>query len=233
MLAFHPTGAFLAPMQLLLLLTFGATGVNAVKSLQLVSPLQALTIWDSEFKEEPHPTFRCRFLSRFRVGLSAEVAARKQLAAAKADDESVQPVDASSKNWAGKAAAADRLRAMKNDQLVEQAYDSAVAQYDSEQASAKLRSQPRKNPNRYQFVGVINEASSSRPPITWYSRKKPHNAKWSVRLVHVNREAIIKDLFNRGRVDVLAKYENTGKRDEATNQPIVTSKYIVRERSWK
>ena len=88
-----------------------------------------------------------------------------------------------------------------------------------------------KNPNAYQFVGVVKRRSDK--PISWYARKKPADAKWSVRLVHVNQDAIIKDLFNRGKIDIFAKYKNTGKVDEETNVPVITSKYEVRERSWK
>ena len=82
---------------------------------------------------------------------------------------------------------------------------------------------------------MINSVSSANneTPITWYARPKPAIAKWSVRLVHVNRDAILKDLFNRGKIDIFGRYENTGTRDTTTNQPIIASKYIVRERSWK
>ena len=58
-------------------------------------------------------------------------------------------------------------------------------------------------------------------------------AKWLVRLVHVNRGAILKDLFHAGKIDIFARYVNTGTRAEATNQqPVIASNYIVRERSW-
>jgi hypothetical protein len=116
-----------------------------------------------------------------------------------------------------------------DERIVESAYDQAVKEFDNAAAMKKFR---KKNSNKYQFVGVVN-SSTSKDPITWYARKKPANAKWSVRLVHVNRDAIIKDLFNRGKVDIFAKYDNTRTFDEKTKQPIVSAKYTVRQRSWK
>jgi len=225
---FTHSSTMLSLTALLLLLT--SQSVWAVQKLQIASPLQALTIWDPEVKEQAAnkgPTRRMRFLPRFRVGLQAEVTARKQLT-----DHPLTPqqVDAASKDWAIKAASSERKRKGVEERFVERAYDQAVKEFDDEAAMNKFRA--KKNSNKYQFVGVVN-SSSSEKPITWYARKKPANAKWSLRLVHVNRDAIIKDLFNRGKVDIFAKYQNTGAIDEKTKQPIVNSKYTVRQRSWK
>ena len=74
------------------------------------------------------------------------------------------------------------------------------------------------NPNKYQFVGLIKKPKTTGgsggkegDPIQWYARPKPRHAKWSVRLVHVNKDAIIKDLFDQGKIDIFAKYTNTGR----------------------
>lgn len=94
-------------------------------------------------------------------------------------------------------------------------------------------------------MGLVDRTKKEQS-ISWHARPKPENAKWSVRLVHVNKDAIIKDLFNRGKIDIFAKYTNTGRQVETvekgedgetvtkkTTVPIVTTKYEVRERSLK
>lgn len=213
------------------LLLYSPRSVLAVRNLQIAAPLQSLTIWDPEIKEEILETgagasFRSRFLPRFRAGLQAEVEARKRLAAEALQQ---QQVDATSENWASQAASLEMQQRMAREKVVEQAYDEAVTQFDAKTVTKMQRT----NPNRYQFVGVVNSRSNGDKPITWFARKKPATAKWSVRLIHVRRDAIIKDMFHRGKVDIFARYENTGAKDETTKQPVITSRYIVRERSWK
>jgi hypothetical protein len=211
---------------LLLLATFET--VFSVRNLQIVSPIQSLTIWDPEVRQnEAATTFRSRFLPRFRAGLQAEVDARKKLA------EQRKPVvssDVQSKDWAEKAAQMDSRMRENDERIVEAAYDEAVKKFDTQTPRKIAKAQ--RNANKFQFVGVIN-ASHSETPIKWYARKKPEHAKWSLRLIHVNRHAVLKDLFDRGNIDIFAKYDNTGKLDEKTGQPIVEAKYSVRERSWK
>ena len=234
--------------------------VAAVRKLQIAIPLQALTIWDPECQQEQQlaagdegtaaaaPTHRGRFLPRFRAGLQAEVATRQTIleqqqqqtagvAVAPADTAAVSTVS-NNKNWASRAKAIDMQRARVTEERVEQAHDQAVAQYDAQLQELLEQQMKTKNANQFQFVGVINSATGtttadSKPPITWYARKKPTNARWSMRLVHVNREAILKDLYNRGKIDIFGRYENTQERDAKTGQPIVSAKYTVRERSWK
>lgn len=209
-----------------------SSSVLAVRNLQIASPLQSLTIWDPEVKEElmesgVGPSFRSRFLSKFGVGLQAEADARKQL---ESETREQQQVDATSTDWASQAASSESEQRMAKEKIVEQAYDQAVAQFDTKTAKQMQRKQ---NSNKFQFVGVVNSLKEGEKPITWYSRKKPASAKWSVRLVHVNRDAIVKDLYNRGKIDIFGRYDNSGEIDEKTNQPIVTSQYTVRQRSWK
>ena len=217
---------------------------TAVRKLQIAVPLQALTIWDPEVKEQVEEqggaaTRRERFLSRFRVGLQAEVAERKKILEEQQQQQQAAAVEtstaaSSSKNWAAQAQALDRQRARDMEARVEQAYDQAVTSFDSSLRNKKFR---KRNANQFQFVGVVNSATDSnknnKPPITWYARKKPAHANWSIRLVHVNREAVLKDLYNRRKIDVLGRYENTGQRDAKTGQAIVTAHYTVRQRSWK
>lgn len=198
-------------------------------NLRFVSPLQCLTIWDEQVKKE-FSTPRSRFLPKFRAGLTAEVQTRKALK--ERNEKALTQLEEQGGDWAKKAAILERRQQREADQLAEQAYDEAIKSFTSQQKAALQDTSSKTVPNKYQFVGVVNKASSSKP-VTWYARKKPANAKWSLRLVHVNRDAIIKDLFNRGKVDIFARYKNTGQVDEESNQQIVKTDYVVKERSWR
>jgi hypothetical protein len=223
----------------LLLLLHGPQSCTAVRSLRFVSPLQSLTIPDPEIQgEEDLDSPRKRFLPKYLAGISAESLARMEVASARNRlAQQVNPDVLSGSDWAEKTAASERDRKKQEELIIEAAYDEAVAGVDSlEKTLDKASRSLNHSRNKYQFVGVINRKAGSdlkQKPITWYARKKPYSAKWSVRLVHVNQDAIIKDLFNRGKVDIFANYKNTGKVDEETKVPIVSSKYEVRERSWR
>ena len=196
--------------------------------IRFASPLQSLTIPDREVKEEV-TTRRQRFLPRFKAGLQAEVEARRELAATRTSE--LQDAAISGSDWAKRTTEAERARRAKEDEIVEQAFDKAVTQYDKNNNKKASKTSSR-SANAYQFVGVVSRQGGNKP-ITWYARPKPVGSKWTVRLLHVNQDAVIKDLFNRGKIDIFAKYKNTGTVDEETKAPIVTSTYEVKERSWK
>jgi hypothetical protein len=240
-------------------------GVQAVRSLQIASPLQALTLWDA-----PVATPRSRFLPRFAKALQAEHDARAA-ATTVAEDAAVPPDNSSSNhnnNWAQQAAAADRSRArqaeVKAGAAFEHAFRAADAEDDASVTATTTLPPPRSA--TYQLVGVVQQQQqhsqgNAAPPghdpaICWYARPKAADATWSVRLVHVNRQAIVYDLFTRGKVDVLAKFRNRGcflqsaPPDESASSsssssttaaattvtssvPLVEAEYTVRERSWK
>lgn len=212
----------------LLLVALPAT-VTAVRSLQIASPLQTLTLWD-----RPQATPRSRFLPCFKAGLEAEAAVRKK---AKEAGNTPPSTAASGKDWAQQAATADQRRQSRVEQAAARAFRSAfdAAEKQVNEKEAQLKVQPRSN--TYQFVGVVNSARNTDKPITWYARPKPADAQWSVRLVHVNRQAILYDLFRRGKVDIFAKYKNLGKvvteEGVTTRKPVIKAEYEVRERSWK
>lgn len=230
---------------LLLLLLVGA---SAVREIRFASPLQSLTIPDPECLEmKPDPsqqgaleTPRRKFLKRWLAGLKAEDTIRQKIALGqiqtKCDDDQYEAIEVGGKDWVTKTRAAEEKRLKKEAAIIEQGYDAAMARYD---AAATEATKP-ENPNKFQFVGLIDRTNGKKP-ISWHARPKPPGAKWSVRLVHVNKDAIVKDLFDRGKVDIFAKYTNTGKfktkgegeSAKSTNIPIVTTKYEARERSWK
>lgn len=236
---------------LLLALVVGTA--SAVREVQFVSPLQSLTIPDPEYVEKQAKassdeelqvgvleTPRRRFLPRFLAGLQAENTVREQIAMGQisTDDGSDDALEVSGKDWVGKTKAAEERRRRKEESIIEQGYDAAMAKYDAQTSSASTPKS--ENPNKYQFVGLLDRTNPKKP-ITWHARPKPAGAKWSVRMVHVNKDAVVKDLFNQGKVDIFAKYTNTGKFQikgegdnvKPTKIPIVTSKYEVRERSIK
>jgi hypothetical protein len=223
----------------LLVLLHGLQSCTAVRRLRFASPLQSLTIPDPEVQGEEYlDTPRKRFLPKFLAGLNAESQARKDVARARSRLSQQVSLDTlSGSDWAEKTAVSESERRKQEEMIVEAAHDQAVAELDSvEKTLDNASTYLNHSRNKYQFVGVINRKAVSDPkqkPISWYARTKPHSAKWSVRLVHVNQDAIIKDLFNRGKVDIFAHYKNTGKVDEESKAPIVSSKYEVRERSWR
>lgn len=200
--------------------------VASTPSIRFASPLQSLTIWDDVVEDS---TPRSRFLPKFKAGLQAEAEMRKALKAR--NEKALIQLEEQGGDWARKAAALERRHRREENRLAEEAYNEAIKTFTTQQKEA-MQKNGSHSPNKYQFVGVINRPSS-RKPVTWHARKKPANAKWSLRLVHVNRNAIIKDLFNRGKVDVFASYKNTGKYEQETNQRIVETEYVVKECSWR
>ena len=247
----NQNSSFSTFVTLLLLVVVGTA--SAVREVQFVSPLQSLTIPDHEHVEKHVEvssddalqmgvleTPRRRFLPRFLAGLKAENTVREQISMGRinTDDDDDDTLEVSGKDWVGKTKAAEERRRRKEESIIEQGYDAAMAKYDAQKASASS-SKP-ENPNKYQFVGLLDR-SNAKKPISWHARPKPAGAKWSVRLVHVNKGAIVKDLFNRGKVDIFAKYTNTGKFQtkgegdtaKPTSIPIVKAKYEARERSIK
>merc|ERR1719491_1696823 len=209
-----------------LLLFAAATAVSAsskssttsssgnVKPPIFASGIQCYTIFDKSIlsaAERASP--RRKFLPRFRAGLMAERRSseiqRDEQRRGVFDEDSDDA--GSSTGWAEASAAADDRRKKATEKRVEAAYDAAVNDYD-ERIAAKRSSGNKQaaSTSKYQFVGVVNDGkgnSSSNSSVTWYARNKPKKSKWNVRLLHVNRDAVLRDLFVKGKVDVYGKYE--------------------------
>mmetsp|Transcript_48185 Transcript_48185/g.53713 ORF Transcript_48185/g.53713 Transcript_48185/m.53713 type:complete len:416 (+) Transcript_48185:31-1278(+) len=166
-------------------------------------------------------TPRKRFLPRFLAGLKAEDKVREGIAIGQVKvPDGNDDHDFSGSDWVGKIKSIEERRKYQEDQVVGKAHDSAVQLF--EQKLRKNKKVKQENSNQYQIVGVINSSSrnntkkkknkkQSNGPISWYARPKPKNAKWTIRMIHVNKDAIIKDLFDRGKIDIFAKYTNTGR----------------------
>jgi hypothetical protein len=208
---------------------------SASASMRFASPLQALTIWDNSEPVSP----RDKYLQKFKAGLEAENKVREELK--KKHDAFLSKQDTNSPEWAQKAARYERARKAREERLCEKAYDEAVKRVAVEQKKLEVSSVDPSSTN-YQFVGVVNKENPEKA-ISWYARKKPVSANWSLRLVHVNKDAIVKDLFNRRKVDVFSKYNNEGfkstaapgEEGEATAKKELSIKahYEVREKSWR
>jgi len=158
-------------------------------------------------------------------------------------------------DWAEASAAADERKKKATEKRVETAYDAAVKGYDGRVASKKsMRASPAvtaaASSGNYQMVGVVHDGKDMKKnkAVTWYARKKPKSSKWNVRLVHVNRDAVLRDLFLKGKVDVYGKYVNEGLdkaafaaaetsgedvEEKPGMKPLIKAQYMVKERSWK
>jgi len=242
------------------------------KPLQFSSPLQSYTIFDkAALASGDHASPRRRFLPRFRTGLLAERRARELLLeerrsgigfAANDDDERLS----GGGSWAEASAAADKRQEKALEQRVEAAHDAAVKSYDVRSASQRsLRAAARApatsdaaSGGKYQFVGVVQDGTGGKKHedgVTWYARKKPRSAKWNIRLIHVNRDAVLRELFVKGKVDVYGKYINDGlasaqsaafaaadgsgneaaraEEEQLGLKPVVKAQYTIKERSWR
>ena len=225
------------------------------EQLQFTSPIQSYTIFDkSVVSSTDYASPRRKFLPRFRAGLMAERITKQEMM-----DEQRRGVgldedtDVSGGSWAEASAAADERKKKAKELRLESSFDAAVKNYD-ERVSASRSASPEKSgtsTSKYQFVGVVNDGESGKGKVTWYARNKPRNSKWNVRLVHVNRDAVLRDLFVKGKIDVYGKYTNKGI-DEAAFaaaetsgedaegeaekpglKPLIQGEYTVKERSWK
>ena len=142
--------------------------------------------------------------------------------------------------------AREEVRRGEDEVRVEMAYDRATARFNKPEAPSSSSTDGRRRPVGYQFVGVVNAPaevkSGKKDKVTWYARPKTAESKWSVRLLHVDRDAIVRDMFVNGKVDVFGKYVNTGKtavdvgpdgQSRATRMPIIEGQYTAKKRSWK
>jgi len=180
----------------------------------------------------------------------AESAARDALAAERRAELAQMggPEDPSAygERWAELEEAREEVRRGEDEVRVEMAYDRATARFSKPEGPSSSSTDGSKRSGGYQFVGVVNAPgevkAGKKDKVTWYARPKPTGSKWSVRLLHVDREAIVRDMFVSGKVDVFGKYVNTGKmavdvgpdgQSRATRMPIIEGQYAVKKRSWK
>jgi len=217
-------------------------GTEKSSTLRFVSPLQSLTLF-SKSETRTHRSPRTEFLPRFREGIAAEKRIRDDIsreAGLYGDDEY-----GDEDGWERKSEEEERRREEGDEERVGGAYDRAAAVVGTEGGGGGGGNVAR---SKYQFVGVVQNPSGvqigddGEKKIRWYAKKRAKGSKWNLRLVHPNREAIIKDLYSRGKVDICGEYINTGKSKEVPSglvdkstvpMPIIKGKYSVKERSWR
>ena len=233
------------------------------KPLHFDVPLKALTLKD----KSPDSTLipRKKFLINFRSGIAAERRARKEIAEEakrlrRYEEEDAGNIDVASDNdffesskWA--ELSKEKYDTYKQDQrktiadAFEKGFEESSNKLEKEAELAKEKQAktffPRES-NTYQFVGVVQ----SNKKVKWYARPKATDATWSVRVLHVDKAAILRDLFVRGKIDVYGEYVNKGlpppspaptkkgKKGEeqevvVPKVPVVEASYSVKERSWK
>lgn len=236
--------------------------VTEGRPLVLASPLRTLTIPDDAPSPESAP--RARFFHKFKAGAEAESRVRKEIAAEERrmrQEESAVDMEMEEaedddffegSRWAEMDAAKDEsYQATKQKRITaafDAGFDAAAAELDRRDVAAAQVAVPSpKANNKYQFVGVVRPQSKGGKNVTWYARKKDKAATWSVRVLHVDRAAILRDQFVRGKIDLYGKYVNKGipaevvatdDNDDADavptrNAPVIDAEYSIKERSWR
>ena len=217
------------------------------KPINYASPLKSLTIPDGE----PLPSPRSRFLFKFKAGVESERETRKKIAEEakrlrQFEEGDVEIVDDDadffeSSRWA--TMSADKFDSYKEDKRREVAssFDEGFSSGASRMEFAiksSATAPSSKSANKYQFVGVVQPNKN----VKWFARFKPKDSKWSVRVINVDKAALLRDLFVRGKIDLYSSYKNNGiqARDEGIENdglncgvPRIEADYTVMERSWK
>ncbi len=217
-------------------------GRRVTKTLQFLSPLQSLTIFPKE--ESPSSSSnkspRDEFLPKFQAGLTAEKKTKTQLAKRRELEDgyggAAAGINTSSPGWEKRMEERERQRTEKEEEIVDRAWDRATAPFEKRN-SGSVASSNAPVASKYQFVGVIQPPDSEQK-VKWYARKRPKDSKWNIRMVHVNRDAIIRDMFTSGKVDIMGKYVNTGepldevKEGEVPSlKPRIKGEYSIKPRS--
>ena len=213
-------------------------GRRVTKTLKILSPLQSLTFFPKETTDTT-TTPRDEFLPKFQAGLTAETKIKSQLARRR--EFSADDISPSGPGWEKQMEEKERLRAEKEDEIVDKAWDRATARFQEKSAlsvaSPSAAAASSDGNSEYQFVGVIQPPNSEKK-VKWYARKRPNDSKWNIRMIHVNKDAIIRDMFTSGKVDIMGKYVNTGEQlDEVKEgevpslRPRIKGEYSVKPRS--
>ena len=207
-------------------------GRRVSKTLKILSPLQSLTFFQED--ETAKTTPRDDFLPKFQAGLTAETKTRELLARRRemltsGDDG----ISVGSDGWGEAMEERERIRSEKEEEIVDSAWDRATAPFQKKSETDTVSS----SGSKYQFVGVIQPPNSEKK-VKWYARKRPAGSKWNIRMLHVNKDAIVRDMFTSGKVDIMGKYVNTGEPADEVKEgevpslkPLIKGEYSVKPRS--
>jgi len=221
------------------------------------SPLKCFTVSDKASKS-PRAKFIFKLKSamessnRVRTEIKEEEKRNRQF---EDDDDFDDDEDFfESEDWGSAYSSQNSIEERSKREKIQSAFQMGLSSADSKlddmDAKQALAPSP-KGENKYQFVGVVQsgEKGNKRTNVKWYARKKPKKSKWSLRVVHVDKPALLRDLFVRGKIDVYGEYHNTGVpvpavttsvskskvavEESGIKRPLVEAKYIIKERSWK
>ena len=208
-------------------------GRRVTKTLKILSPIQSFTIFPKE-EVSKSPTPRDEFLPKFQAGLTAETKTKEMLARRR--ELLSNNNDLAGPGWEKKMEERERIQSAREEEIVEQAWDRATAPFQNKHSLANKNSAA-SAPSKYQFVGVIQPPKSEKK-VKWYARKRPDGSTWNIRMLHVNKDAIIRDLFTNGKVDIMGKYVNTGESmdevkegEKPSLRPLIKGEYKVKPRS--
>jgi len=208
------------------------------------SPLKTLTIFNNDMgtATKRFSSARATFLERFKGGISSQNKARKEMQEEeirrkkREEEGSVVLVTETEEaeeagEWAEYSLSKEEAVARERRRKMEEAFEKG---FNSVKVGSK--SSKKNKDSEFQVVGVVLPEQG----VKWYARKKPKGAKWNVRLVHVDKAALLRDMFVNGEIDVYAKYENKGRlqsspvdESDVTNPVHVEPVYSVRERNWR
>ncbi len=150
--------------------------------------------------------------------------------------------------WEKKLSEEKRKLLEQEEREAQAAFDRGFSSIKEEDTALVVSQTPNptvKSTNKYQYVGVINSpklrakeeesdnaaASKIFNSVQWYARKKPKKSNWTLRLVHVDRAAILHHFFQKGKIDIYGEYRNTGEIDSQTGKIIVHPVYTARPRN--
>lgn len=221
------------------------------KPINFASPLKSLTIRDSTKDELSSP--RSNFLVRFKSGIEAERRVRKEIleeAKKRRKFEIDNPeldIDEDedffeSTKWAEMSAEKFEDFRLENRKKVERAFDEGFSKAVLKTEHSSGSPSPKRK-NEYQFIGVVQPGNKNN--VKWYARSKPKKSKWSVRVINVDKAALLRDLFVRGKIDIYGEYKNKGipiipagtevdgEEEVPKRTAVIEADYKVKERSWK
>jgi hypothetical protein len=220
--------------------------------------LRSLTIYDSESSAGAgNPSHREVFLKKLRAGLEAEQPVRDAYAARHAalEEDAIKRSKASKKRngyineeeWEEELFDASVELEKEEEKAIEAAFDVGFASIKEDVNPKTPKANPIKMKNEYQYVGVVNSPKAVRKGVAasgaageqsmfgeqvqWYAQKKKKKSNWSLRIMHVDRAAILHHHFQKGKLDFYGRYKNTGKRNEQTGAIEVDAIYSARPRS--
>jgi len=208
------------------------------------SPLKTLTIFNNGMgtTSKRFTSARATFLQKFKGGISSQNIARNEMKEEenrrKKREEEGSVVLATETEEAEEIGQWEEYSLSKEEEVMRERRSKMEEAFEKGFNSVKVgtKSSKKNGDSAFQIVGVVLPEQG----VKWYARKKPKDAKWNVRLMHVDKAALLRDMFVNGKIDVYAKYENKGRHqssqteesDEA-NSVHVEPVYSVRERNLR